>query len=86
MGATAKGARQNQDYGPSSPFRALRVRRSGLIGTPKRLEIAVNQTKQSIEVRPNRDKIAPLAEFRLTSAIPSADRRRNAVTPLESSS
>jgi hypothetical protein len=86
MGATAKVARQNREDSSSSPFRALRVRRASLIGTPKRLEIAVNQTKQSLEVRSNRDKITLLAEVRITSAIPPSDRCRNAVTPLESSS
>ncbi len=40
-------------------FRALCVRRTpgGLIGTPKRLEIAATQTKQTTEVISNRDKI-----------------------------
>jgi hypothetical protein len=39
-------------------FRDL-YRSPSLIGTPKRLEIALNQTKQTSEVISNRDKIDP---------------------------
>src|SRR5271170_6867199 len=42
------------------PVRALCVRRGGLIGTPKRLEIAVTPRKHSSPPSSNRDKIDPL--------------------------
>src|SRR5271170_5430804 len=46
-------------FTPSHPTATSTKPSPFLIGTPKRLEIAVTQTKQTIEVRSNRDKMMP---------------------------
>ena len=46
-----------------------RVSRSFLIETPERLETPLNPRKQRVDLRSNRDKIAPPFESRLTLPI-----------------